>query len=84
MSSPGRTSSEEPSVESDSPSTESEDEESISSKEDDTGSDDSSLQESGLLNRQVLGFWQLFQYAGKLMLLFLYSGHSTHLQVSSP
>ena len=72
MSSPGRTSSEEPSVENDNPSAESESEESISSKEDDTGSDDSSLRESGLMNRQVLEFWQLFQYAGKLILLFLY------------
>ena len=57
MSSPGRTSSEEPSVENDSSNAESEDEESIGSKEGDTDSDGSS-QESGLINRQVPGLWQ--------------------------
>lgn len=57
MSSPGRTSSEEPSVENDRSNAES-DEESIGSKEDDTDSDGSSSRESGLINRQVPGLWQ--------------------------
>jgi hypothetical protein len=51
MSSPGRTSSEEPSVENDGSNAESEDEESIGSKEGDTDSDGSSSRESGLINR---------------------------------
>jgi hypothetical protein len=58
MSSPGRTSSEEPSVENDGSNAESEDEESIGSKEGDTDSDGSSSRESGLINRQVPGLWQ--------------------------